>query len=719
MKKYYAKAAALLLAAMTVFSTGCANQEIEQPQQNVETTSVSTAPLTTAVQTETTTVPTTAVSSTASSEATSSAYSTNTTLTSTTLYTTTVATTVPITTASSVLTQAAQPVSAEPVTFLNFKHSGYIQTLLPGIGQSVMLQYQKNGKTVCAVYDLSTQSITREFSLKNKNDQLTGIFSDGTIIVISYSKGNQLLFYPEGSTEPTVIKLDMECIPMLYTDSKNDCIYFGDDLGSSVKKIDRNGNVSTVISNEYIQYIRNIDVNRMIVRATAFSDEYGGNEADAVFSLETGELLYALPNDGMSFFSANDQSINMDYLYDSANEPMKLNVFDNNGNYLHSYSVPRKNKSDIDVFYYDNPACSIVPMSYNKNGTPQSLSYLDLKNGMTYESGIDFKKNQIDYCSHCYVKDAGCWITAANCKNGKNYTGKLLRTNPESLKNGKELDTVINKPEKTVPATVGEKYLAVRNKADEIEKEFGVRILVGNEVQNAAASAGYNLISSELYTEPETEMENLDELRKQLAMYPKDFFSHFKMSDGKYGLRISLVNRLDNFDDSSFSAAGVAYRSGAWYDIAFQSCYCSDPSMLHHEIWHNVENLTNKTNMMNEDEWNKLNPKKFKYTSDFDSYAKNGTDISKTLPGYWEKNKDYNKAYFVRDYSLVTPMEDRATLIECVFQYASDWYEEIKPEDAIAEMNKYPHIKAKLDYLAEISKREFGYVYWDEIMKAY
>ena len=59
--------------------------------------------------------------------------------------------------------------------------------------------------------------------------------------------------------------------------------------------------------------------------------------------------------------------------------------------------------------------------------------------------------------------------------------------------------------------------------------------------------------------------------------------------------------------------------------------------------------------------------------------------------------------------------EDRATLIETVFSWSFD--DKSGKKNGLAEMNKYPHIKAKLDMLAQWAKLEFGYAYWEEIVK--
>ena len=66
---------------------------------------------------------------------------------------------------------------------------------------------------------------------------------------------------------------------------------------------------------------------------------------------------------------------------------------------------------------------------------------------------------------------------------------------------------------------------------------------------------------------------------------------------------------------------------------------------------------------------------------------------------------------------MITPYEDRATLIEQLFLREYDVSSGNMKSLTIDELKKYPHIKAKLDFLASWSKQEFGCVYWEEMLK--
>ena len=66
--------------------------------------------------------------------------------------------------------------------------------------------------------------------------------------------------------------------------------------------------------------------------------------------------------------------------------------------------------------------------------------------------------------------------------------------------------------------------------------------------------------------------------------------------------------------------------------------------------------------------------------------------------------------YFARNYSLVGDNEDRATLIELLYNRSlAD-----TPAESAEAMRAYPHLRAKLDFMAERVREFFGTVYWEE-----
>ena len=262
---------------------------------------------------------------------------------------------------------------------------------------------------------------------------------------------------------------------------------------------------------------------------------------------------------------------------------------------------------------------------------------------------------------------------------------------------------------------LGEALADCRAEADQIEAAFGVRILLGDEVLDHSDASAYRYISIEdpEYTDgPEYDAsfvkETLGLLRNTLAQYPKGFFDVFKNRFGEGGVRFLLVRDLAN-DDGAFIPGGEQFTCGIWYNVSLD-IDSFDGSTVHHELWHAVDSLLVAVdNGVEYLEWEKLDPPDFSYGFNFDTYIDDGEDYEK----YLIYGAD---PWFVSFYSLVTDNEDRATLVELAFspyEYTST-LGECTGYEAI---QSNPHLKAKLDYLAEKVNALFGYVYWDVMLQ--
>ncbi len=88
--------------------------------------------------------------------------------------------------------------------------------------------------------------------------------------------------------------------------------------------------------------------------------------------------------------------------------------------------------------------------------------------------------------------------------------------------------------------------------------------------------------------------------------------------------------------------------------------------------------------------WSSLNPEDFTYDEEY---------FQEDLWTYAEPKDDY----FVRGYSVVNEMEDRATVIEAIFAEDAEWWAE------------HPMIQRKLDALMNAMEPAFGRdVYFQE-----
>ena len=68
--------------------------------------------------------------------------------------------------------------------------------------------------------------------------------------------------------------------------------------------------------------------------------------------------------------------------------------------------------------------------------------------------------------------------------------------------------------------------------------------------------------------------------------------------------------------------------------------------------------------------------------------------------------------------AAVTGFEDRATLIEeSLNETYGTWAGTSPYADSYERVTSFPHLKAKLDRLAQLSTERFGYVYWEKILE--
>ena len=288
-------------------------------------------------------------------------------------------------------------------------------------------------------------------------------------------------------------------------------------------------------------------------------------------------------------------------------------------------------------------------------------------------------------------------------------SGELFIVSPRYLKESEPLKTV------SLPEWPGDKEITelpehlaeARAIADEIEAAYGVKVLISSQAD--VLHVDRYLFGSTSLLDPKEEASALKErltvLKEALSVYPEGFFDMFRNSAGEGGLRFEIFDGMRK-TDGSFAAGGLQTLTGAWYDVALDLYYSSGPS-VHHELWHAVEKCAEGDGVqMDSADWTALNPSGFSYIynhgSFIDAFDKN------TILGFTNKKAN---AYFAYPYSIVDGKEDRATIIELLFQNTDRLK---KQYDYIGE---YPHVKAKLDRMAELIRPVFGYVYWEEMMK--
>lgn len=231
-------------------------------------------------------------------------------------------------------------------------------------------------------------------------------------------------------------------------------------------------------------------------------------------------------------------------------------------------------------------------------------------------------------------------------------------------------------------------YTAAREIADGLETQYGITIRIGPEC-TSATTGGFTLGNQptgrspllNLLGEKNYEAE-IGYVEKALSCYSPDLFSHFSSDEAPGGLRILLADQIV-YDGESM--AGVATVADSYYNI-FLGVGAFAQTNIHHELWHAAEFRILYDNPSAFDGWNDLNPESFHYLEDDYNLDK--------WEGYAEKDE-----YFVRGYSTLDEMEDRATIAEALFRHDAGWWA------------AHPGVTAKYREMKKAAEPVFGSIY--------
>lgn len=390
----------------------------------------------------------------------------------------------------------------------------------------------------------------------------------------------------------------------------------------------------------------------------------------------------------------------------------RLDVYDpQKGCWDHGWIIP------FDTGLYTDPATNYVLANgwlenESGEGLRQMICLIDPVTGGMHDISEELG-DHFDV-QHTYLRDPDCWLLATvSDESGEDRTS-LWVLRPEQVK----LDALLEPAQEPDPSAglheAGEKLRELRARADGIERTYGVRILLGDECMDMADNGGYDLISLTAETGYSTVEEEiiqaanaLDTLEAALETYPEGFFLTFHDFRGMGGLRFCLVADLVTRYGGEFKAAGIQYKSDAWYNIVLDAGSLYSQQTVHHELWHACESRIDDEGLdvFTPDNWSALNPPGFDYTYDFETYYQR-----QDIYGYLMDESD--DPWFVQIYSTVTPMEDRSTLVEKMF---SDWYgaEYYGYPDARSWVCSFPHLRSKVQVMHDAVEQVFGVCYWD------
>lgn len=257
-----------------------------------------------------------------------------------------------------------------------------------------------------------------------------------------------------------------------------------------------------------------------------------------------------------------------------------------------------------------------------------------------------------------------------------------------------------------LPSEVSEELRPLREQADKLEKKYGIEICIGQECANIIG--GYAITPLTDYEQTE---EALAVLEEALLQYPDNFLKQLK-TDYNSGNLFYLASTLTGVEEGMLDFAGGFHCDYDGMDLITVDCadLFGMESTIHHELFHSIESYieekswTEETDHFDDETWNRFNPEGIEvYTNTYDQFGYDGSDDLVYDIQFWSGG-DLSETYFVDSYSMTYPKEDRARIFESVM---CGYYE--------VDFEAAPHIKAKLDYMAQCIRQNFDTTGWGTV----
>ena len=226
----------------------------------------------------------------------------------------------------------------------------------------------------------------------------------------------------------------------------------------------------------------------------------------------------------------------------------------------------------------------------------------------------------------------------------------------------------------------------LRQRADELEEEYGLTIKIGDECQRefdsftAARVSGYDRVNSAL-----------DKLEKALSAYPEGFFRQIHY-DSIQSIEIQLVGGLRATDERAGGSYAAFVQPASDHYMLVADVFSATQKSYYHEFSHIIDSYlawdaeNREGALYSEDGWMERNPSGFAYVGSYSA----------------EPESDPYPGYFVDTYSMISATEDRARVLE--YAMASDGL----------VFGENPPLKEKLHYYCECIRDAFDTQGWPE-----
>lgn len=251
-----------------------------------------------------------------------------------------------------------------------------------------------------------------------------------------------------------------------------------------------------------------------------------------------------------------------------------------------------------------------------------------------------------------------------------------------------------------------EEFKPLLEVANNLEEKYGVDILIDGE--GGRILDVYGLFSLKDYDKVKTSLEYLEE---ELGRYPDGFFEQF-VYDTYKGIDIHICSDImlldkeaDNLED-----AGGLHNSDTEGNIVVAIDCSIDPAEIkvtfHHEMAHAIDKKIEYHMENFEEKWNELNPGDV-YMYSYEDYSDKAYDLGldKYIYDYLYMEDRGDESYFLDNYSLAYPTEDRARIFENLMNKNS-WY---------PDYSEIPLVKDKVNFYANTIREIFDTTGWENV----
>jgi hypothetical protein len=231
----------------------------------------------------------------------------------------------------------------------------------------------------------------------------------------------------------------------------------------------------------------------------------------------------------------------------------------------------------------------------------------------------------------------------------------------------------------------------IRQKIDDLKQTYGLNILVGEECERV-----FYDFDAQIVTDWESIQDALKTLESALVVYPENFFPQLRY-DTYRSVDIYLVGPITPTNPEYVDTYSAFVQQEYDRHVMVVDMYMSDKDTYFHEFSHIIDArlawdaLLREDALFSEETWLDLQPEGFRYAMSY-------SDMPEELLSYMDSG------YFLSDYALTYPTEDRATLLSAAM------------ENYTWDFEPGTGTQAKLRYYASCIRDCFDTTGWPEVL---